>query len=368
MLDPDVLIEKARQFVRADDLLGETWQPAFRALLAAVDGEARLRPTRVEQFAREMVGLLVTRARLAALVRARPEVAALELPAPLIITGLPRSGTTLLHNLCARVPGNRAYRLWELRAPAFPPDAPIDQAGRELAATAEALEWVNERAPSLRAIHPVHADQPDECNWLLRATFTTPVFAWANHVPSYDRFLAEVDQAPAYRDWALQLRALRWRSPGGVPVLKDPGHLWALDALAAVQPNARIVVMARDLSASVPSLCSLCATLQEMEADPPGRPEIGRYVLAMVRRGLAALERARAAHPERFFVMPYPRLVADPIAAVREIQAWIGRPLDVIGERRCRAYLDAQERPPPHHYSLAEFGLAPADLPGGVTF
>lgn len=363
MLDPDVLIDKARQFVRSDDLLGDAWQPAFRELLAAIEAEGQPRPRRSEQLAREMIGLLVARARLGALVRARPEIAEIELPAPLVITGLPRSGTTLLHNLCARVPGSRAYRLWELRAPAFAAGAPVDQPRRELAATTEALAWLYEHAPRLRAIHAVHAEQPDECNWLLRPTFTTPIFAWANHVPSYDRYLAVTDPEPAYREWLLQLQALRWRSPGGTPVLKDPGHLWALDALHAVQPNARVVVLARDLRESVASLCSLCATLQEMEADPPGRAAIGRYVLGMVERGLACLAQARAHRPDRFLVVSYRGLVADPVATVRMIHDWSGRPLDAHGERRCRAYLDAQTQQPRHEYSLAEYGLGPEDLP-----
>jgi len=79
-----------------------------------------------------MLGLLATRGRVAALLREHPELVESTMPAPAVISGLPRTGTTLLHNLMAAVPGNRAYRLWELGAPAFPRGAPPDQARREL--------------------------------------------------------------------------------------------------------------------------------------------------------------------------------------------------------------------------------------------
>ena len=363
VLDPDILIEKAHQLVRSDDLLGDTWQPSFRVLVDALEREARLHAVRIERVVAELLGLLATRGRIAALIRARPDAAQTPLPAPVVITGLPRTGTTLLHNLLARVPGNRAYRLWELRAPAFARGAPIDQARRELEGAADAVAWVYDHAPGFRSIHPMAADSPDECNWLLRATFTTPVFAWTNHIPSYDRYLADVDLRPAYRDWELQLRLLRWRSPGGVPVLKDPGHLWSLDALLAVRPDTRVIVMSRDLRESVPSLCSLCAALQGMAADPPPAAELGRSVISMVERGLGVLARARASAPERFLVVDYRRLVADPIAIVAEIQRWLGRPHDPLGDARGRRFLAEQTHHSPHRYHLADYGLHERDLP-----
>lgn len=362
VLDPDLLIEKAQQLVRSEDLLGDAWQPAFRVLVDAIEREAGLRPARVDRVVAELLGLLATRGRIAARLRATPEIAEMPMPAPVVITGLPRTGTTLLHNLLARYPGNRAHRLWELRAPAFAIGAPVDQPRRELEGTAEVLEWIYERAPEFRGIHSMAADAPDECNWLLRPTFTTPVFAWTNYVPSYDRFLAEVDPGPAYREWELQLRLLRWRSPGGVPVLKDPGHLWALPTMLEQRPDTRVIVMSRDLRESVPSLCSLCTALQHMEADPPPAPVIGRYVLGMVERGLESLARARALAPDRLLEVDYRRLVADPVAMAAEIQEWLGRRPDSIGEQRCRRFLASQPRHPRHRYTLDQYGLRERDV------
>lgn len=364
-LDPDLILEKARLFARSDDFYGERWVPAFRALLEAVDAEARLRPARRERFMGELVQLLVARSRIACALRARPEIALQPLPGPIVITGLPRSGTTLLHNLLARAPGNRGYRLWELRAPAFPAGAPLDQPRRERDATIETIRWIEQRAPTFRSIHPLYADAPDECNWLFRHTFTTPVFAWTNFIPSYEKWLFEsADRLAAYEDWMLQLRLLRFRSPGGMPVLKDPGHLFSLDVLLELCPDATIIVLERDLSECVPSLASLCYTLQCIESEPPSREAVGAFALDTVRRGSTVLARESARCPERFLRVSYRDLVADPVGKVAAVQKWLGRAWNDEGRSRCQRFLDAQQREAvaPHRYCLADFGLTANDV------
>jgi hypothetical protein len=357
LIDPDLLVEKARQFARSDDFLGEGWQTPLRTLLASIEAQAQLHPSRTERLAGEMLALLVSRARMATLLRQRPEIASVELGSPLVITGLPRTGTTLLHNLMSRVPGNRAWRLWELRAPALAADP-----ARELEATAEVVRWLYQRAPAFRDIHPMSADAPDECNWLLRASFTTPVFAWTNFVPAYESWLYQADARPAYAEWKLQQQMLRWRSPGGRLVLKDPGHLWNLDALLDTVPDARVVVMERPLEQAVASLCSLCATLQGMDSDMQDLRAVGQTVLERVHLGRARLAAAVIARPERFLVVPYAELVADPVATVGKVQAWAERPFDRRAEAACREFLARQVRGTPHRYDLARFGLQAAVL------
>jgi hypothetical protein len=363
-LDPDLILEKARLFARSDDFLGERFIPAFRALLTAVDAEAGLLSTRRDRFVGELVQLLVVRTRIAAALRMRPEIASEPVPAPIIITGLPRTGTTLLHNLLSRVPGNRGYRLWELRAPAFMPGAPVDQARRERDTTTEAIQWIESRAPHFRSIHPLDANAPDECNWLLRHSFATPVFAWTNFIPSYERWLFEVaDRRAAYEEWLLQLRLLRFRSPGGVPILKDPGHLFSLDVLLEVCPDATIVMLERNLEECVPSLASLCYTLQSIESTPIARARVGTFALDTVRRGRAALAAARERSPDRFLDVAYTDLVRDPIGAAENIQSRLGLAWDEQARARCQQFLDAQPRTTPHRYSLADFAIDAGDLP-----
>jgi hypothetical protein len=357
LIDPDLLVEKARQFARSDDFLGEAWQTPMRVLLSSIEAESALHPSRTERLMAEMLALLVTRSRMAALLQRRPEIAEIDLGSPLVITGLPRTGTTLLHNMMARCPGNRSYRLWELRTPALCPDP-----ARELEASAEMLRWLYQRAPALRDIHLMSPETPDECNWLLRPTFTTPVFAWTNFAPSYEAWLYQHDARGAYAEWKLQLQMLRWRSPGGRLVLKDPGHLWNLTALLDTLPNAQVIVMEREMEQAVASFCSLCVTLQGMDSDMQDLHAIGRATLDRVRLGRARLADAMSRRPDRFRVVSYRALVADPVATVGELQAWAQRPFDRRAQAACREFLARQVRGTPHRYDLARFGLQSAVL------
>lgn len=356
-LSVDAIAQRARRLARSEDLWGDTWEPAARALFSAVEAEAHLLPNRAETTAVEMVDHLVTRARVATRLRERPDILDLPVPAPIVVSGLPRSGTTFLHNLLARASGLRGYRLWELRAPATPLDAPLDWARRQVELTQHMVDRLYVAQPRFKAIHGLSPADPDECNWMFRRSFVTPVYAWTFRVPSYYRWLRTADATHAYVEHRIQLQCLRWRSPGGVPVLKDPGHLWHLDALLAAYPDARIVRLQRDLDACVPSLASLCHALWSTGSEVDDPVEVGRHVLDMVRDGLDTERRVRAAHPDNFVDVAYEDLVADPVGTVRRLLERFDRRLDAEGEGRLRAWMAAQHKAPAHRYGLGDFGL-----------
>ncbi|MES2643162.1 MAG: sulfotransferase [Myxococcota bacterium] len=361
-LSVEALSARARRLARSEDLWGTTWEPAARVLLGAVEAEAGLLPNRAEATAVEMVDHLVTRARIATKLRERPDILELDVPSPIVISGLPRSGTTLLHNLLARAPGMRGYRLWELRAPATPGEAPMDWSRRQVELTQGMLDRLYTAQPRFKTIHPLAPGDPDECNWLLRRSFATPVYAWTFRVPSYYRWLRTADLTGVYAEHKAQLQLLRWRSPGGVPILKDPGHLWALDSLFATYPEAIVVRLHRDLASCVPSLASLCHALWTTGSEHDDPAEVGREALAMARDALEDERQARQAHAGRFLDVAYTELVADPVGTVRRILTSLGRRLDADGEARLRAWMGAQHKAPAHRYDLADFGLDAADV------
>ena len=282
---------------------------------------------------------LVTRARVAKLLAERPEIRDVPLPAPVFITGLPRSGTTLLHNLMAQLPGWRAWRMWELRSPAVPTGAPADWPRRQLQQSRMMVDALYTANPRFRDIHPVSADGPDECNWALRRSFHTPVWGWSFRAPSYLQWLWQADARPAYLDYRAELQILRWQRPGGVMVLKDPGHLWAPEALLHAFPDARIVRLRRDLDACLPSLASLCRSLWSMGSEPARPQEVGRAVIGMVEVAHARERAARLAAPGQFIDLDYRDLVADPVGAACSLAASLGMPAGAHGAARARAWM-----------------------------
>jgi hypothetical protein len=216
-----------------------------------------------------------------------------------------------------------------------------------------------ERSPGLQAIHPMEADAPDECHWLLASTGMSLVHGVTAHAPDYVQWLLRADLRGAYAFYRDALQSLLWRRGGGVLLCKDPWHLWHLDALLATFPDALVVQIHRAMDQVVPSLCSLAEALQRVEAQPPLRPVIGRYGLDLLDQGVQRMLRVRTLMPGAFIDLDYRALVADPIAAVQGIYTAQGRALTAESEARMRSWLATHQkgRHGSHRYGLGPFGL-----------
>src|SRR5262249_10307146 len=120
LFQADSLLQSAAALAESDDFGEPYFREPLEVLLRSWDEEAALQPAGAWRTGGTEVDLLATRARLAARLKEEPEIAGRPVRAPLFIAGLPRTGTTLLHNLLASLPGFRAFRQWELRAPVAP--------------------------------------------------------------------------------------------------------------------------------------------------------------------------------------------------------------------------------------------------------
>jgi hypothetical protein len=363
-LDAQQLLDVAAQRFAVDAPLEAAYQPALAALTRALTQEARLCPAGLERTQERLLALLGERAALAALEQREPSITELPVARPIVITGLPRTGTTLLHNLLARVEGLWAPPLWQLRSPVGIGDAEWEQTQRD--DTRAMLDELYAAAPTLRSIHPMEPEWPDQCNSLLRKSFSTMANALTWYVPGYVQFLSTCDMRPAYADHQRWLRALlhrRRRIQGDLPrlALKDPFHMWHIEALLAVYPDATIIHLHREPAQVVPSFASLCESWQSVDADAPRRPaEIGRFCLYILDHGLKALEQARQKLPaERFIDLSYRELVASPGAALRKLGGLLGFDAEGVAVEEAGEWLDdnRQHKLGPHQYSLDDFGL-----------
>jgi hypothetical protein len=368
LAEQSILTEAAERFGVSEPLEPE-FRPAFRALLRALHEEARLSPAGAERTRGRLLRALGRRVALAELERSEPSVTAIAIERPIVVTGFPRTGTTLLHNLLARVEGLWAPPLWQLRMPVAPVDLPPEQMleweQQQRDDAAALLDSVYSAAPGFRAIHPMHPDWPDECNWLLRNCFSTLVNAFSWFVPGYVEYLRTCDMQPAYADHRRFLRALLHRR-GDRPrlALKDPFHMWHVEAFLAAYPDATIIQLHREPVEIVPSLASLCASLQSIDTDSPRtQAEIGRFSLYILGQGLRALEQARRKLPdERFVDIPYRELVASPGAVLRSLGERLGFDARGVALEQAGRWLEEnrQHKLGRHRYSLEDFGLSAA--------
>jgi hypothetical protein len=363
-LDERSILEEARACAGLDDFGDESFREPLRRLLAALDREAALTPLGRAGQRRRLVDLLVNRLRAEEHWRRHPEILAEEIRQPLVIVGLPRTGTTLLHRTLAQDPRLYAVRWYECRYPApFPGADGAERDPRVVQAQAEVRAML-EGSPELAAIHPLDALAPDEEILLLEHSFYSTVPESGANVPSYGRWLAEQDQTPAYRYLEKLLQLLQWQKKraGHLAerwVLKTPHHLGLADVLLRVFPDARFVQTHRDPLESIPSLASMICALWILASDAVDPREVARQWSAKMAAALGRCLKVRDRHPDRFVDVWYLDAIRDPIGQARRIYDFAGLALTPEAERAMRAFVAGSPREgrPPHQYTLAEFGL-----------
>lgn len=302
-----------------------------------------------------LIGRLFTEAGKAA----APAWTDVSIERPILVLGLPRTGTTALHHLLAQDPANQGMELWLAQCPMPRPprhtwaDHPVYQ---QCDATTRAIYDAN---PELLAIHPMAADTVDECWNLLRQSFASVTFECTARVTGYARWWAAHDMTAAYRRWLDNLRLIGSTEPQRRWVCKDPSHLFAPETLLATVPDATIVMTHRDPVASIPSVCSLNAAFRAGNDRRPDDHRLGAEQLKLWARGIDRTMAARAARPELFVDVTFESLRSDPLGVVRTIYAAADTELTVDAEQAMTAWLDAnpRDRHGEHHYSAARFGL-----------
>jgi hypothetical protein len=280
------------------------------------------------------------------------------LQGPLFIVGMPRSGSTFLHELLAADPEHRAPRVWEIM---YPLAAGRDQTGgreQHIRKTGARLWWFRRLAPQADSVYPMRAMTPHECVAIHSYTLLSEEFISTCRVPSYESFLHGADLTPAY---AWQKRFLQYLQLGDPPkrwVLKSPDHVYGMEALFAVFPDAFLVQTHRNPIEVVKSSADLTGVLYGLY----GRRGDPGEILARETRVLAdnteRLIQFRDQHPEladRIIDIKYPELVSDPLAAVRTVYDRVGAPLPEAQAERVRQMASARSRYRGHRSSEEPF-------------
>jgi len=210
-------------------------------------------------------------------------------------------------------------------------------------------------------VHYMAADQVEECWQLLRQSMRSVSYECLAHLPSYSAWLAGQDWTGAYYRHRRNLQLIGLPDRGRRWVLKNPSHLFALDALLRVYPDALVIQTHRDPRAAIASVCSLAAQASAGWSPAFAGEVIGRDQLELWARGLERFTAERARHdPAQFFDVDYSEFVADPVRTVEAVYAHFGLGLTGAARAAMRA-LRAHSAPaavgPAHRYALSDFGL-----------
>lgn len=361
-LDVDSLVQRATRRTGLDDF-GDTWfrQPLER-LAASIDDEANLTLLGRLAARAEIAGLLDNRLLMLGDRRQHPGIAGEQIRRPLVITGLPRTGSTFLHGLLAQDPANRVPLHWELRYPSPPPEPSTRDSDRRIARAARQLRWFLRLAPDFRKIHPIGARLPEECIVALSHSFLSFEFSSNWYVPSYQEWLEQQDLLPAYAWHRRFLQQLQWKCRAERWLLKAPPHLPGMAALCATYPDVNVIVTHRNPLEVVPSVASLHVVLRRTFARDVDPRAVGREVSRMladdIHRGFAARD-GGCAPPEQFLDVWYTQLLDEPLAVVRRIYRRFDLPLsdDVVGRMERYVATHPKDQHGAHRYTLAQFGL-----------
>ncbi len=233
---------------------------------------------------------------------------------PIFITGLPRSGTTFLHRLLLEDPDNRAPRVWQTIYP-YPPRRGRDTRPARVARQLRAFERL---APDFRALHPLDATSPQECSEITAHVFRSLRFDTTYRIPSYRRWLDREGHLPAYQFHRRFLQHLQHQAPGGRWVVKCPDHLFALDAIRKVYPDAGLVFVHRDPVKVLLSVAKLTEVLRRPFTRRLDRHEIGRQESVRWLEGTRHMMAAgsNAGLPRPIHHVHHTALVADPVGTV----------------------------------------------------
>lgn len=362
-LDVEAMLREAQAATGLDDFGDPFFRRPLEILVDAMEREARLSPLGRSIMRGRIVSTLQNRLRVEALYRAHGDIGARRITRPIIIAGLQRTGTTMLHRLLAADPRARALLSWEALNPAPLPGEGERGSFRRRAMARVAEVGLRALSPEFFAIHPVEADAPEEDVLLLDHAFASQAPEATLHVPTYAAWLETQDITPAYRYLVRLLKLLDWQRGKGFWVLKTPNHMEYLRELLTVLPDAIIVQTHRDPQATMGSFCSMVAHGRGVFSDHVDAREVGRHWLRKVRRMIDRSIEAREASPNAAFIdVSYVDLLKDPIAQVRRIHALAGLDLTGDAEAAMREAMarDTQHRFGRHVYRTRDFGLSPA--------
>ncbi len=361
--DVQEILEESRKAAGLDDFGPNDFRPGLEMLAATYD-RGGLNERGRKRNRRRLVDLLTTRLRIEDAFKRHPEIRQRPIVKPMVLTGMPRSGTSALFNLLARDPAARPLLLWESMFPDPLEDLPPGQSDPRRDAIEAHYAKARAENPEFTKMHYTAADNPEECVLVQAFTFHGVQMGVEIMLEPYGSWYRQQDLGPMYAYYKDLLRLLDWQRPGERWLLKAPAHMWGIDPLIENFPDVSIVWSHRDPLMCTASICSMTWTMLHPVADVTREalgPVVMDFYATSLERGLEARDRH---DPARFVDVTHDDFVDDSLAVVRRIYDRFGMPVTDAAEGAFEAHVAANPRGKhgKHEYSLEEYGLDPQQV------
>lgn len=363
-LDSEVLHARARDATGLHDFGPQDYRERLDRYVAELR-EIDMHGPGIVNFHAQLVQWLKNRLLLTELLNRHPEIVDIELAPPVVIAGLPRSGTTHLHNTLAAAPTFRSLPYWESVEPfPLPAETGLDPDPR-IARMDVAVQTMELLMPHFTLMHEMTTTHTHEEIQLLANDFSTMLMDTLAHVPRWTDYFWSTDQTSSYRYLATQLKALQFLRGGRRWALKSPQHLGQLPVLDAVMPGVVVVFTHRDPVPVALSMIAMVTYSERMHRDTVDVTAVAHAWVDHLERLLGACVRDRDLIPsDRSVDIAFDDFMADELGTVERVYDVAGEPFSPAARSAVEKYLSEHHRGRHGrvHTSAEMFGLDPGEL------
>ncbi|MGB0752761.1 MAG: sulfotransferase family protein [Gammaproteobacteria bacterium] len=365
-INANEILDQAKSETGLSDLGEPLFFEGLNKLIDSINNEASLNEIGIQAQPIRIQGLLSNRLRFEEDLKKFPEILDQEIIAPIVIVGLPRTGSTMTHRLLASDPNHTAMLWWEGRYPALLPGEKRGDIEARMELGKAEVDAVVAASPEALDIHPWDYKGADEEILLLEHNFLSTVPESFMALPSYSEWIEEQDHTLAYEDLKKFIQYLQWQNPGREKkrwVLKSPHHLGFIDKMISVFPDAKIIQTHRDPIKTVPSFCSMCANLFEPLTTNFDKVFIGKHWSNKLTRALNHCMNISEQHPDNFLDLEFLNMIKDPIDEMKKIYEFIGESFGEKTEVAMEAWREENKHEMgAHKYSLEEYDLTESQI------
>jgi hypothetical protein len=370
-LDEETVCTKAMKMTGLTDFGHPHYREGLLHFLESANEDANLHPLGRFFAHRTVVGYLSQRLLMVEARKKETEIYQQPLLSPLIIIGMARSGTTLLHRMLAHDPAHCGIPVWLLCSPF--PIGPENKDGKDprFVDMEQGLRFRKPLLPDIDTIHYVRADSPEECILTLGLTFNSLIFGTLYPVSGYsDWYLQQNNSQQKYREYRQLLQVFQSHDPERRLTLKAPAHTGNLAAILEAIPNALIIQTHRHPPTCVISSNSL---LRAHHLGVTNRLDVRRTadrVLEFYEVWLKHNVAFRTANPGMVYDVFYDDLVSDPIGTVQGIYTHFNLSWTDSHATELQTYIqqNRKDKYGKHSYAASDFGTTEAEIADRLQF
>ena len=355
------LLDSARAATSLDDFGDDGFREGLERLVNSADREARLSEAGRAMFDGQCIMLLMKRLEVEDWYVRHPEIDEQQIVAPLVILGLPRTGSTALHCLLGADPAARVLRMWESMHPCPPPEAATQSTDPRIALTQRQMDMRDKVTPRMRQMLPSTATSPTEDQLTMAQDFKSQIFQASFRIPSYkDWLIHEADLEPTFVWSKRVLKLLQWRCPPNRWRIKCPTFSLFIDAYDKVFPDARYCMTHRDVADVLPSVADVYFEMHKPNTDAPDKRWMGEVNFEFCELGMERMIAFRdAGNEHRFIDIHFAAFQKNPFQVLERLYDFIGEDFTEIARQRMETWRREQPRDKYgiHEYDAHEFGL-----------